>query len=138
MHLKLQLAVCLALLAITAGVADGSAPTGWVEGRLSLTFLKGVDTGNEMPQPTVAPGMYAEYPLIVLTADRREQVARVTADDSGYYRAALPSGNYILDVENRLRKRLYVKAQPFTVATNETVHIDITVMIGLLAPRAAQ
>jgi len=138
MHLKLLLAVCLALLALTAGVVNGSAPTGWVEGHLSLTLLKGVDTGDEMPRATVAPGMYAEYPLIVLTADRREQVARLTADDSGYYRAALPPGNYILDVENRVRKRVYVKAQPFTVATNETVRVDITVMIGLLAPGAAQ
>ena len=138
MQLKLLLAVCLALLAITAGVADGSAPTGWVEGHLSLMFLKGVDTGDEMPRSTVAPGMYAEYPLIVLTADRREQVARLTADDSGHYRAALAPGNYVLDVENRVRKRLGVKAQPFTVATNETVHVDITVMIGLLAPGAAQ
>ena len=138
MQLKLLLAVCLALLALTVGVADGSAPTGWVEGHLSLTFLKGVDTGDEIPQPTVAPGMYAEYPLIVLTADRREQVARLTADDSGHYRAALAPGNYILDVENRLRNRLGVKTHPFTVVTNETVHVDITVMIGLLAPAAAQ
>ena len=138
MQLKLLLAVCLALLAITASVADGSAPTGWVEGHLSLTLLKGVDTGDEMPPATVAPGMYGEYPLIVLTADRREQVARLTADDFGHYRAALAPGNYILEVENRLRNRLGVKAQPFTVRTNETVHVDITVMIGNLAPAAAQ
>lgn len=138
MNLKLPLAVCLALLAITTGIADGSAPTGWVEGHLSLTLLKGVDTGDEMPRATVAPGMYAEYPLIVLTANRREQVARLTADDSGHYRAALTPGNYILDVENRLRKHLGVKAPPFTVRANETVHVDITVMIGLLAPAAAQ
>jgi len=132
------LAVCLALLALTAGVVNGSAPTGWVEGHLSLMFLKGVDTGDEMPRPTVAPGMSAEYPLIVLTADRQEQVARLTADDSGHYRAALAPGNYILEVENRLRNRLGVKAQPFTVRANETVHVDITVMIGNLAPAAAQ
>ena len=138
MHLKLLLAVCLALLALTAVEVDGSAPTGWVEGHLTLMFLKGVDTGDEMPRSTVAPGMYAEYPLIVLTADRREQVARLTADDSGHYRAALAPGNYVLDVENRVRKRLGVKAQPFTVATNETVHVDTTVMIGILAPGAAQ
>jgi hypothetical protein len=138
MQLKLLLAVCLALPAITAGVADGSTPTGWVEGHLSLTFLKGVDMGDEMPQPTVAPGMYAEYPLIVLTADRREQVARLTADDTGHYRAALAPGNYVLDVEKRVRNRLGVKAQPFTVTANETVHVDITVMIGNLAPAAAR
>jgi hypothetical protein len=138
MQLKLLLAVCVALLAMTAGTAHGSLPTGWVEGHLSLTFLKGVDIGDDTRRPTVAPGMYAEYPLLVLTANRREQVARLTADDSGQYRTALAPGNYILDVENRLRNRLAVKTQPFTVTANETVHVDITVMIGHLAPAPAQ
>jgi hypothetical protein len=138
MHLKLFFAICLVLVPISAAVAEGSAPTGWIEGHLSLTLLKGVDTGDETLRATVAPGTYAEYPLIVLTADRREQVARLTADDSGHYRAALAPGNYVLDVENRVRKRVGVKSQPFTVAANETVHVDITVMTGLLAPAATQ
>ena len=138
MDWKLLLTVCLALPAITGTVAGDSEATGWVEGHLSLTLLKGVDTGDETGPATAAQGTYAEYPLIILTADRRQQVARIIADASGHYRAELAPGTYVLDAENRLRKRLGVKTQPFTVAANETVHIDVTVMIGLLAPAPAQ
>ena len=138
MLLKSVFFVCLVSLAITCGIADSSAPTGWLEGHLRVVFLRGVDTGDEMPRRTVAPGSYAEYPLIVLTADRKQQVARLIPDDSGHYRAALQPGNYVIDVQDRMRKRLEVSAQPFTIAANQTAHVDITVISGLLAPGTAQ
>ena len=138
MLLKSVFFVCLVSLAITCGIADSSAPTGWLEGRLRVVFLRGVDTGDEMPRRTVAPGSYAEYPLIVLTANRKQQVARLIPDDSGHYRAALQPGNYVIDVQDRVRKRLEVSAQPFTIAANQTAHVDITVITGLLNPGAAQ
>jgi hypothetical protein len=47
---------------------------------------------------------YAEYPLIILSQDGKKQVARVTADENGKYRAALPPGDYILDVQGRQPK----------------------------------
>ena len=138
MFLKSQFFVCLGLLAIGRAIADSSAPTGWLEGRLRVVFLRGVDTGDEMPRRTVAPGSYAEYPLIVLTADRKQQVARLIPDDSGRYRAAVQPGNYVIDVQDRVRKRLEVSAQPFTIAANQTAHVDTTVITGLLEPTAAQ
>jgi len=138
MLLKSVFFVCLVSLAITCGIADSSAPAGWLEGHLSVVFLRGVDTGDEMPRQTVAPGSYAKYPLILLTADRKQQVARLIPDDSGHYRAGLQPGNYVIDVEDRARKRLEVSAQPFTIAANQTAHVDITVITGLLNPGAAQ
>jgi hypothetical protein len=138
MLLKSVFFVFLVSLAITCGATDGSAPGGWLEGHLSVVFLKGVDTGDEMSRQTIAPGSYAEYPLIVLTADRKQQVARLIPDDSGHYRAALQPGNYVIDVEDRVRKRLEVSAQPLTIAANQTAHVDITVITGLLDPAMAQ
>ena len=138
MLLKPVFLVGLVSLAITCGIADSSAPTGWLEGHLRVVFLRGVDTGDEMPRRTVAPGSYAEYQLIVLTANRKQQVARLIPDDSGHYRAALQPGNYVIDVQDRVRKRLEVSAQPFTIAANQTAHVDITVITGLLNPGAAQ
>jgi len=138
MLLKSVFFVCLVSLAITCGIADSSAPTGWLEGHLSVGFLRGVDTGDEMPQQRIPPGSYAEYPLIVLTADRKQQVARLIPDDSGHYRAGLQPGNYVIDVEDRVRKRLEVSAQPFTIAANQTAHVDITVITGLLDPGTAK
>ena len=74
---------------------------------------------------------YSLYPLIILSRGERKQVARVTADKSGNYRIGLPPGDYILDVERRVEKRLRVKAQPFTIAPNATVRADMTIFVGL-------
>ncbi len=76
---------------------------------------------------------YAEYPLLILSRGERKQIARVTADAAGNYRAALPPGNYILDVEGRVPKRLRVRAQPFTIVLDETVHVDMTIITGFAA-----
>jgi len=65
-----------------------------------------------------------------LSQGERKQIARITANADGSYRAALPPGNYILDVDGRVPKRLRVRAQPFTVVSNETVHIDMTIVTG--------
>jgi hypothetical protein len=81
----------------------------------------------------VTAGNYADYPLIILSAGDRKQIARITADANGSYRAALPPGNYILDVEERVRRRLRVKTQPFTVVPNEKVHVDLTIVTGFAA-----
>ena len=44
---------------------------------------------------------YAEYPLIILSRDGKKEIARVTADENGNYRVALPPGDYVLDVQGR-------------------------------------
>ena len=51
--------------------------------------------------------------------------------------AALPPGEYIIDVEGRVPKRLHVRAQPFTVVPNETVHVDMTIVTGFGAEASA-
>jgi hypothetical protein len=88
-----------------------------------------------MPRQTVTAERYAEYPLIILSQDGQKEIARVTADGNGNYRAALPAGNYILDVQDRTAKRLRAKPQPFSVVSNQTVHVDMNVIIGFAGIR---
>ena len=88
-----------------------------------------------MPRQTVTPQTYAEYPLIVLSQDGKKEIARVTADENGNYRAALPPGDYILDVQDRAGKRVRAKPQPFTVVSNQTVRVDMNIDTGPLASR---
>lgn len=83
-----------------------------------------------MPRPAVAPETYAEYPLIILSQEGKKEIARVIADENGNYRAALPPGAYILDVQGRLPKRLRARPQEFTVAANQTVRVDMSIVIG--------
>ena len=93
--------------------------------------LAGENTARENAAST--PETYASYPLIVLSRGERKQMARVTADAAGNYRIALPPGNYILDVEGRIPKRLRVKAQLFTIVVKETVLVDLTIVTGFAA-----
>ena len=120
------------MLASTASIK--AAPQGFIEGHLKIVVIRPVESDN-MPQPTVASETYAEYPLIILSQDGKREIARLTADKSGNYRVALPPGAYILAVqersgEERAAERIHANPQPFTVVSDQTVRIDMTVFIG--------
>jgi len=68
---------------------------------------------------TVAVKNYADYPPVILSRGEKKEIGRITADRDGNYRAALPPGDYVLDVEGRVTKRLRVRAQPFTVVQSD-------------------
>ena len=124
----LVIAACIVLVA--AGNASlNAAPQGSVEGQLKILLRRPVELADENPA-TVTAKNYADYPLIILSQAERKQIARITADADGNYRASLPAGDYILDVEGRVRRRLHVRAQPFTVVPNQTVHVDMTIEAG--------
>ena len=110
-----------------------------MEGHLKIVVTRAVEPDN-MPQP--APETHAEYPLIILSQDGKREIARLTADKSGNYRAALPSGAYILALqersgEERTAERIQANPQPFTVVPNQTVRVDMTIFIGLAKGQAS-
>src|SRR5229473_7861427 len=121
--------IAIATSFIAAGTASSSAapPPGFMEGHLKIVWLGAAEPSDAMPRPTVTAETYAEYPLIVLSQDGKSEIARVTADRNGNYRVALPPGAYILDVQDRAAKRVRAKAQPFTVASNQTVRVDMNI-----------
>ena len=106
-----------------------------MEGHLKIVSLREVEPSDAMPRQTVTAERYAEYPLTVLSQDGKKEIARVTADGNGNYRVALPPGAYILDVQDRAAKRLRAKPQEFTVTSNQTVHVDMNIIIGLAGIR---
>ena len=96
---------------------------------MKIVSLRPVKLDDENT-PTPAAKNYTDYPLIILSQAERKQIARIAVHADGNYRAALPPGDYILDVEGRVARRLRVRAQPFTVVSNETVHVDMTITTG--------
>ena len=63
-----------------------------------------------------------------MSPNGKKEIMRVTADGNGNYRATLSSGDYILDVQGRRPKgHLWAKPQRFTVASNQTVHVDMNI-----------
>ena len=136
MFLKYLTAAC-ALLVLVGTESINAAPHGFLEGHLKIVSLREVERSDEMPRSEVTAETYAEYPLIILSQKEQKEIAHVTADENGNYRAPLPPGAYILDVEGRVPKRLRIRPQPFTVVVNETVHVDMTIVTGSSAEAGA-
>jgi hypothetical protein len=116
------------LLASSASV--NAAPQGFLEGHLKIYSPKEVELADGTPSKKMTEN-YANYPLIVLSSDRKMEVARVTVDENGSYRVALPPGEYVLDIQDRRRRHVRATPQPFTVVSNQTVHVDMNIDTGI-------
>jgi hypothetical protein len=130
MRLKYLIWGYVFLVPVCCMAADNAAP-GFLEGHLRILAFKDVELAEGNP-PKFSAGNYAEYPLIILTGDGKKEVARVTADETGKYRLALPPGDYILDVQGRPPKgHVRAKPQRFTVVSNQTVRVDMDIDTGI-------
>jgi hypothetical protein len=117
---------------LVAGVASINAESqGFMEGHLKIIFGMAVGESDEMPRAEGAPQSYAKYPLIVLSQEDKKEIARVPVDQSGNYRVALPPGNYVLDIQDRVAKHIRAAPRPFTVVSNQTVHVDMNILSGI-------
>src|SRR5436309_15772826 len=112
MFLKYLISGCLLLIPIGCVASDKAASPGFLEGQLKIVSPRTVEPSDNMPRPAVAPETYAEYPLIILSQDGKKEIAHVTPDENGKYRVALPPSAYILDVKDRVAKRVRAKPQP--------------------------
>ncbi len=128
--LKYLTAGCISSIVAATASINAAAP-GFVEGHLKIVSPKEVELADGSP-PATSAGNYAEYPLIIRSRDGQKEITRITADRNGNYRVPLPPGDYILDVEGRQPKgRVRAKPQRFTVASNQTVRIDMDIDTGV-------
>lgn len=98
---------------------------------IALSEVELADENSPAVTPETDTQAYAEYPLIILSSDGKKEVARVTADRNGNYRAALPPGDYVLDVHDRARKHARAKPKPFAIVYNQSVRVDMDVDTGV-------
>jgi hypothetical protein len=131
MFLKNLIVGCIFLLLASGPGSSAALPPGTMEGHLKIVSPRAVEPSDDMPRPAVAPETYAKFPLIILSQDGEKQIARLIPDENGYYRVALPPGAYVLDMQDRVAKRLRAKPQPFTVISNQTVRVDMNIFTGL-------
>lgn len=103
---------------------------GFVEGHLKIVSSREVELADQTPSEGTAVN-YTDYPLVILSRDGKDQIARITADENGNYRVALPPGDYLLDVQDRRRRHVRATPQTFTVVANQIVHVDMNVDTGI-------
>jgi hypothetical protein len=80
-----------------------------MEGHLKILSPQALDRGDEKA-PTVTAENYADH----LESRQKKEIARITADANGNYRAVLPPGDYILDMRGRGPGHVRAKPQVFT------------------------
>ena len=117
-------------LALTEPALIKAASPGFLEGHLRIILSREVELADGTPAPVTAEN-YADYPLIVLSQDRKQEVTRATADGNGNYRVELPPGDYVLDIQRRPRGRVRTTPQPFAVVSGQTVRVDMDVDTGV-------
>jgi hypothetical protein len=103
---------------------------GFVEGHLKIISGKEVELADGNA-PAITVENYAQYPLIILSQGGKKEIARVTADENGNYRTALPPGDYVLDVQGRARGHVRARPRRFTVVSNQTVRVDMNIDTGV-------
>jgi len=130
MRLEYLIAACVFLISVGCLASENAAP-GFLEGSLKILAFKDVELAGESPSKFTG-GNYAEYPMIILSQDGKNEIARVMADETGKFRVSLPPGNYILDVQGR-RPNGHVRANPqrFTIASNQVAYVDMYIDTGI-------
>ena len=131
MLLRYLVATSLLAGSIASLAANDNVAAGVLEGHLSILSLKEVELADAENTKTTPPPDYAEYPLVVLSRDRKQEVARLTVDANGNYHAELPPGDYVLDVQDRAHKHLRARPQLFTIASGRTVRVDMNIDTGI-------
>jgi hypothetical protein len=66
-----------------------------------------------------------------------KEIARVTGGRESKLSRCLPPGAYVLDVQDRQRKHVRAKRQPFTIVSSQTVRVDWTLTRVFAEFRAA-
>ena len=137
MFLKNLILGCIFLALAGSATSSDALPSGVMEGHLKIFSPNPVDLGDENAA-TVTAENYADYPLLILSRGEKKEIARITADANGNYRAALPPGDYVLDVQGRARRHARWKPKPFTVVSNQTVRVDMDIDTDHWRPGSTQ
>jgi hypothetical protein len=117
-------------LVATGGKTASPSSPGFLEGHLKIVSLKTVQLAEDRVSK-FAPVSYSEYPLLVLSKDGRNEVARIVADGDGQYRLTLPPGDYILDAKGRSPQGIRARPHPFTVVSQQIVRVDMEIDTGV-------
>jgi hypothetical protein len=114
-----------------SALSNDAIPTGTVEGHLRIFSLKEVQLADTDASTKWGGTNYSEYPLIIRSRDGEKEITRVIADGDGNFRLALPSGDYVLDVQGRRPGHVRAKPQPFTIVSSQTVRVDMDIDTGV-------
>jgi hypothetical protein len=130
--LSLKDLIAVGIVAICFGAirAGEVVSPGFLEGHLKIVAPEPVEVAEARTAKGAAVN-YARYPLVILSRSEHKEVARVTADEDGNYRVALPPGDYVLDAKGRAPGHVRATPRRFSVLSGQTVHLDFELDTGI-------
>ncbi|MEJ2487797.1 MAG: hypothetical protein P8Y68_18940 [Anaerolineales bacterium] len=119
----------LSLLVISA-CSPGPTEYGILEGHVNIGPLVPVMREGETP-PTPSPEVYAARQIVVFKQPVNVEVVRIEIDDSGYYRAELPVGEYVIDINRAGIDSADGLPMTILIEADQTFQLDIDIDTGI-------
>jgi hypothetical protein len=122
--------IILVALFLLAACTPLPGDTGVLAGEVSIGPLQPVFREG-MPVPTPAPEEYATRKILVLSANGRREIARVSIDPDGTYQVILPVGRYQVDIAGSGIDRGIDLPAAIEIFKDQTTHLDIDIDTGI-------
>ena len=131
MKLRLLFLICLTLVGSSL-FACAQSPQGFgiLEGHVTIGPLVPVVREGQM-EPTPAPEVYASREIVVYRDDGRTEFARLKIDANGNYRAELPVGTYIIDINHLGLDTADGLPMEIEITPEGTTRLDIAIDTGI-------
>lgn len=130
MKSKLSMLIILLGLLILSSCAPSPQIFGVIEGHVTIGPLSPVVRDGE-PEPTPNPEVYAAREVIIYKIDGKTEFARIRIDGNGNYRADLPIGIYIVDINHQGMDFSKDLPAEITIVEGQTTTLDINIDTGI-------
>jgi hypothetical protein len=122
----------LLLVALILLCACGSVPqaTGVLAGKVNIGPLQPV-VREGVPEPTPGPEVFAARKILVLSANGRREVARVSINPDGTYQVILPIGWYQIDIAGSAIDRGIDLPTEIEILQDQITRLDIDIDTGI-------
>lgn len=129
---RILLYVALLTLGISSLFACTQTPQafGLLEGHVTIGPLVPVIREGEV-EPTPPPEVYAAREIVVFKEDGKTEVTRLTIDGSGNYRAELPVGTYVVDINHLGIDMAAGLPQKIEITHQGVTRLDIDIDTGI-------
>jgi len=125
------LAIALTFGALVSGsCAQAPRQSGILKGHVSIGPLLPVQRVGEV-EPTPSPEIYKDREIVIYLKDGKTEFARLKLDDHGDYRATLPVGTYVVDINHLGIDMSRELPKVVEIREGEITRLDIDIDTGI-------
>lgn len=126
-HIRL---LVLLLLLILSACSLGPQEYGTLEGQVTIGPLEPAFQVGQIP-PTPRPEVYAAREIVVFKKNGKTEVTRLLIGPDGFYRAELPVGVYVIDINRLGIDSADNLPLEISIQANTTYTLDIDIDTGI-------